>query len=84
VSVDCADSECTLSVADRGPGIAPQDRTRVFEPYVRLGDQSKTPGSGVGLYAARRLAEAQGGDIWCEEHSGGGSVFSFSIPLAKR
>jgi len=84
ISISALRDRAVVSVADRGPGIAPQDRTRVFEPYVRLGDQSKTPGSGVGLYAARRLAEAQGGDIWCEEHSGGGSVFSFSIPLAKR
>ena len=73
-----------VRVADRGPGIAPQDRTRIFEPYVRVGDTTKTPGSGIGLYASRRMVEAQGGDLWYEDREGGGSVFAFSIPLAKR
>ena len=73
-----------VRVADRGPGIAPQDRARIFEPYVRVGDTSKVSGSGIGLYASRRMVEAQGGDLWYEDREGGGSVFAFSIPLAKR
>ncbi|HEX4745024.1 MAG TPA: GAF domain-containing protein [Candidatus Limnocylindria bacterium] len=72
-----------VRVADRGPGVAPPDRARIFEPYVRVGDTAATaPGSGIGLYAARRMVEAQGGDLWYEEHEGGGSVFAFSVPLA--
>ncbi len=73
-----------VRVADRGPGIAPQDRARIFEPYVRVGDTAKAPGSGIGLYASRRMVEAQGGDLWYEDREGGGSVFAFSVPLAKR
>jgi len=73
-----------VRVSDRGPGIAPQDRARIFEPYVRVGDTTRAPGSGIGLYAARRMVEAQGGDLWYEDHEGGGSVFAFSVPLAKR
>lgn len=73
-----------VRVADRGRGIAPEDRTRAFEPYVRVGDSTGVPGSGIGLYAARRTVEAQGGDLWYEEREGGGSVFAFSVPLAKR
>jgi len=73
-----------VRVADRGPGVATHDRARIFDAYVRVGDDAAVPGTGVGLYASRRLVEAQGGDIWCEQRTGGGSVFSFSIPLAKR
>lgn len=73
-----------VRVADRGPGVATHDRARIFDAYVRVGDDAAVPGTGVGLYASRRLVEAQGGDIWCEQRSRGGSVFSFSLPLAKR
>jgi len=73
-----------VRVADRGPGVATHDRARIFDAYVRVGDDAAVPGTGVGLYASRRLVEAQGGDIWCEPRTGGGSVFSFSIPLARR
>ena len=37
---------------------------------------------GIGLFASRRVVEAQGGDIWYEENAGGGGVFAFSVPLA--
>lgn len=70
-----------VRVADRGRGIAPEDRTRAFEPYVRVGDSAAIPGTGMGLYAARRIVEAQGGDLWYEEREGGGSVFAFSLPI---
>lgn len=73
-----------VRVADRGPGIAPQDRARIFEPYVRVGDPDRAPGTGIGLYASRRTVEAQGGDLWYEDREGGGSVFAFSLPLAAR
>lgn len=73
-----------VSVSDRGPGVALHDRARIFDAYVRVGEDAAIPGTGVGLYASRRLVEAQGGDIWCDDHPGGGSTFSFSVPLAKR
>ena len=66
---------------DDGPGVAAQDRARIFEPYVRAAAQAGLPGSGIGLFASRRVVEAQGGDIWYEENPGGGSVFAFSVPL---
>jgi signal transduction histidine kinase len=71
-----------VRVSDQGRGVAPPDRGRIFEPYVRAGDPTSAPGSGIGLYSSRRTIEAQGGDLWYEEADGGGSVFAFSIPLA--
>jgi K+-sensing histidine kinase KdpD len=72
-----------VRVIDEGPGVAAQDRARIFEPYVRAAAQAGLPGSGIGLFASRRVVEAQGGDIWFEENAGGGSVFAFSVPLMK-
>jgi K+-sensing histidine kinase KdpD len=72
-----------VRVTDEGPGVAAQDRARIFEPYVRAAAQAGLPGSGIGLFASRRVVEAQGGDIWYEENAGGGSVFAFSVPLMK-
>ena len=72
-----------VRVIDDGPGVAAQDRARIFEPYVRAAAQVGLPGSGIGLFASRRVVEAQGGDIWFEENPGGGSVFAFSVPLMK-
>ena len=70
-----------VRVIDDGPGVAAHDRARIFEPYVRAAAQAGLPGSGIGLFASRRVVEAQGGDIWYEENPGGGSVFAFSVPL---
>jgi K+-sensing histidine kinase KdpD len=72
-----------VRVLDEGPGVGSQDRTRIFEPYVRAAAQAGLPGSGIGLFASRRVVEAQGGDIWYEDNAGGGSVFAFSVPLMK-
>ena len=71
-----------VRVVDEGPGVAPQDRARIFEAYVRAASHAELPGSGIGLFASRRVVEAQGGDIWYEEGTGGGGVFAFSVPLA--
>lgn len=72
-----------VRVSDEGAGVPAEDRARIFDPYVRLADPAGLPGSGIGLYAARRLVEAQGGDLWYEDR-GRGSVFAFSLPLAGR
>jgi len=69
-----------VRVSDQGPGVPPHERNRMFEPYAR-GDHTGIPGTGIGLFASRRVIEAQGGDIWYEE--GDGATFAFSIPTAR-
>jgi K+-sensing histidine kinase KdpD len=69
-----------VRVSDGGPGVPPPERQRMFEPYAR-GDHTGIPGTGIGLFASRRVVEAHGGDIWYEE--GKGATFAFSIPLAR-
>lgn len=69
---------CRISVADTGPGIAPEHQQEIFDEYFRLTPQgSRAEGHGLGLAIARRLVQAAGGKIWVESELGGGSKFSF-------
>ena len=75
---------CYLSVRDWGPGIAPEDRERVFDRFVQL-DQSSTRqcgGTGLGLYLCRRLAEALGATLTLSSPAGGGACFSLALTAA--
>ncbi len=69
-------------VADQGKGIAPQDQARIFEKFERI-DTSEPGGSGLGLYIARKLARAMGGDITVDSAPGLGARFALSLPIAK-
>ena len=72
-----------LTVLDRGPGITPKDRERLFQRYVRLsaqptGGESST---GLGLALAKQRARTMGGDIWYDDREGGGASFTLELPL---
>jgi signal transduction histidine kinase len=71
-----------VSVEDRGPGIAPEDRARVFEPFVRLDGTRHLGGTGLGLAIARLVVERHGGTVGVEPRAGGGSTFWFTLPPA--
>lgn len=69
---------CRISVADTGPGIAPEYQQEIFEEYFRLTSAgTRAEGHGLGLAIARRLVQAAGGKIWVESEPGSGSKFSF-------
>jgi two-component system sensor histidine kinase KdpD len=71
-----------VRVVDRGPGIAPEDRERVFLPFQRLGDTDNTTGVGLGLALSRGLAEAMGGTLEVEDTPGGGTTMLLTLPAA--
>jgi signal transduction histidine kinase len=71
-----------VCVADDGPGVAAQERTRIFEPYVR-GDAHSARGLGLGLAICKRLVEAHGGSIAVSDRPGGGARFAFTLPSAE-
>jgi two-component system sensor histidine kinase KdpD len=76
-----------IAVADRGRGVPPAERERIFEPFYRPAgvspDSARAGGAGLGLAIARRLAEAQGGTLAYEDRPGGGSVFTLRLPAAR-
>jgi signal transduction histidine kinase len=72
-----------VSVRDHGPGIAPEEQTKVFEPFYRI-DKSRgrtTGGYGLGLNLAKKIMMAHGGDILLASAPGDGSTFTLRFPL---
>jgi two-component system OmpR family sensor kinase len=74
-----------LAVQDRGPGIPEADRERIFEQFTRL-QPGRRRGLGLGLYIARSLARAQGGELVAVDPVGAavGARFELRLPLARR
>jgi CheY-like chemotaxis protein len=72
-----------LGVSDTGPGIAPDDMPKLFEPFsqVDASPTRRTGGSGLGLSISRQLVELHGGRIWAESELGKGSTFTFILPV---
>ena len=82
VSTGLQEGIVRLSVADEGPGVPEEWRERVFEPYARRAETGAARGSGIGLYAARRLGEAMGARLWCEPAAAGGARFVVALAAA--
>jgi signal transduction histidine kinase len=76
------DGSVVVSVADHGPGIAPEQQRLIFEKFGRVnsGGRSK-PGAGLGLFIARSIAEAHGGSLDVRSEPGGGSTFTVRLPV---
>lgn len=71
-----------LVVADSGPGIPEGERERVFDRFYRGAQAGRTPGTGLGLPMARRIAVLHGGTLTVAGPSEGGSRFSLDLPRA--
>jgi two-component system, LuxR family, sensor kinase FixL len=69
------DGMLMISVADTGPGIAPEISSQLFQPFMT----TKRHGMGVGLSISRTIVEAHGGRIWIEPNPGGGTIFRFTV-----
>ncbi len=76
---------CRVTVQDSGLGVPPSDRTLVLEPFHRARNvrESTIPGTGLGLYIARRLVEAHGGRLWLADRPDGqpGTQVNLTLPL---
>jgi len=72
-----------LEVADRGPGIHPDDVSRIFEKFGRGREGHKMPGVGLGLYLSRRIVRGHGSELTVRTRPGGGSVFGFELTAAR-
>ena len=77
-----ADGEIQVYVTDDGAGVPAAEWEVVFDAYVRTANRPR--GSGIGLYAARRLMNAMGGRVWLEENGFGGSRFMVAVPQMRQ
>ena len=82
VSVSSDDDRVAVRVSDRGPGIAEDERERIFEAFYRGASTPDSPGTGLGLAIANAIVTAHGGRIFVEDGTGGGACFVFEIPLS--
>ncbi|HKN92409.1 MAG TPA: ATP-binding protein [Acidimicrobiia bacterium] len=71
-----------VRIVDRGPGIPPAERDRVFLPFQRLGDRSSGAGVGLGLAVARGFTVAMGGELTVEDTPGGGTTMVVVLPTS--
>jgi len=78
IQVGTEGNACRVAIHDRGPGIPPDVRERVFEPFFT----TRVGGTGLGLAIVKRLLELQDGRIALNDRPGGGTVAEVTVPLA--
>lgn len=84
VELGNANGFATVRVNDRGPGVPPALRERIFEPFYRLpGASERNGGVGLGLSLVKSIAERHGGSVRCEDRPGGGASFVIRLPVAR-
>src|SRR5262245_34713199 len=79
VQVTSTPADVLVRVVDRGPGISPRDRERLFDAFQR-GTNGRVRGAGLGLAIARGFAEANGGRVWAESRESQGATFVLALP----
>jgi signal transduction histidine kinase len=82
VSATADDGHVLIDVADQGPGIPPEDRELIFQKFGRSSSGTAKPGSGLGLFIARSIAEAHGGTLGVDSVPARGSVFRLDLPAS--
>lgn len=71
-----------ILIDDRGPGVPPDQRDRIFEPFYRMpGHAEHAGGVGLGLSLVAQIAQRHGGEVRCEAREGGGSRFVIALPM---
>jgi two-component system OmpR family sensor kinase len=76
--------EVRIEVGDRGPGVPPEYRDRIFEPFFRLpGASERVGGVGLGLSLVKSIAERHAGRVRCADRPGGGACFEVSLPQSE-
>jgi len=80
ISARTNEAHVLIDVVDEGPGIAPEDRDLIFEKFGRSSGGTTKPGSGLGLFIARSIAEAHGGTLGVQSVLQRGSVFRLELP----
>lgn len=82
LSAKAKDQRVLVTVADRGPGILPEDSEQIFEKFVR--GKHISGGAGLGLSICQGIVAAHGGEIWVDNLPEGGSAFTFTLPMTQK
>jgi signal transduction histidine kinase/DNA-binding response OmpR family regulator len=81
VRASVRDQDLVVTVADTGPGVAAEDRQRIFDSFQQgTRHNEQVEGTGLGLTLSKRILELHGGRIWVESEAGQGSTFGFAMP----
>ncbi len=85
LQTDKTPNEVIVAVHDKGYGIQEEEQAHIFDRFYRgqNSKETKREGLGLGLYIAYEIIKQQGGRMWLESKPGVGSIFYFSLPLAK-
>lgn len=76
IAAESSGAGVLVAVCDSGPGIAPDHRERIFEPFYT----TKRGGVGIGLSICRSIISAHGGRLWADAHPPRGAAFKFTLP----
>ena len=71
-----------IFVSDRGAGIPPEYRDKIFDKFVQVETEKDVGGSGLGLAICQEMVKAHGGRIWVDSTLGEGSTFAFTVPIS--
>ena len=82
VTLKTTGDRAEVTVRDHGPGVAAKDIRTMFDAYTRLGHPHRAPGLGLGLFVAREIVTAHGGEIEATSRVGKGTVMTVRLPLA--
>jgi two-component system, OmpR family, sensor histidine kinase KdpD len=82
VGVEPGETEAVIRVRDFGPGLAPAEAERLFEPFLPGRKPGARAGTGLGLAIAHGFAQANGCRVWAEAADGGGTAFCLAVPSA--
>ncbi|MDP1529844.1 ATP-binding protein [Rhodoferax sp.] len=81
LSLSQTESQVVIRVSDHGPGVPPELRERIFEPFYRLpGATERDGGVGLGLALVKAIAQRHSGRVTCEDRPGGGATFVLELP----
>jgi signal transduction histidine kinase len=81
ISISSDEEWCTVDVCDRGPGIPEGEQQHLFKRFYRGTQSVDKPGTGLGLYLVKTIAERHGGHVRASARKNGGTIFSLSLPL---
>ena len=83
VTLDLNDTVAEIQIKDEGPGVADEEKQKVFQKFYRLGNEAtkRAKGTGLGLYITKKIIKNHGGNIFAQDNTPGGSIFTIQLAV---